>query len=125
MMGRDAFMAFEPPRSGARSRTSGAPDSGRSRAANLDLSRLQRFHLRQVQDEHAVLALRADLAGVDRLMNGEDTVEVADTVLVQQERVGTVPRLHPRVQEQLALLVTQVHVFRTDAGQVRVQDQLA
>src|SRR5262249_13860072 len=110
-MGEDAFMASStssaaspfPLSRGGRGVVRG---SGRSGAADLDLPRLKRFHLRQVHDQHAVLALRADLAAVDRFVDRKDAVEIARAILVELERAVRLARLHPRVQEQLAVLVT-------------------
>src|SRR5437660_5544946 len=49
-----------------------------------DPLRPNRLRLGQVNAQHTILALGADLAAVDRFVYGERPVEVADLVLVEQ-----------------------------------------
>src|SRR5262245_49447944 len=68
--------------------------------ADPDLAWAGRLDLGQVDGQHAVLALGLDARAVDRLVDLEDSIEIALLIFPQVELLGTLTRLHVAVQDQ-------------------------
>src|SRR5581483_7886651 len=77
----------------------------RLRAADLNLSRFGLLHLGQMNGQHTVLELGADLRGVDRFVNLERPIEVADFIFLKQRSALHLTRLDAAMQCQFALFV--------------------
>jgi hypothetical protein len=90
---------------------------------NADLPRLDCLYLGQMHRQHAVLAFRPDLRAVDRFVNGEGAVEIADLVFAQETNAGRRTRSNAGMQDQFAFVIAQVNVFGTNARHIGEQRQ--
>src|SRR6516165_4593716 len=88
------------------------------------LSRLHRFHLREVNGEHAVFALGFNPSGVDRFVDLKDAEEVAFLVLTEQHLAAVLRALRPGLQDKLASFEPQLDILGLDAGYIGIKCQL-